>query len=41
MRLEVEIEKMSEEERKEAAQTLRETAAHLENTSPQDPSPEQ
>jgi class 3 adenylate cyclase len=33
MRLEVEIERMSEQERKEAAETLRETAAHLEKTS--------
>ncbi|MBT8356024.1 MAG: PAS-domain containing protein, partial [Desulfofustis sp.] len=40
MRLEVEIEQMNEKERKEAARTLRETAAHLDNTKPEDPSPE-
>ena len=40
MRVEVDIEKMSAEERREAAKTLRETAANLENTTTQEPSPE-
>ena len=40
MRLEVEIGNMSEEEREKAAKTLRETAAHLENTKHQEPSPD-
>ena len=40
LRLEVEIEQMSEEERRNAAQTLRETAAHLDNTSLEGPPPD-
>jgi hypothetical protein len=31
---------MSAEERKDAARTLRETAAHLENSNPEKPPPE-
>ena len=40
MKLELEIEQMSAEERKDAARTLRETAAQLENSSPGKPPPE-
>ncbi len=40
MKLELEIEQMSVEERKDAARTLRETAAQLENSSPGKPPPE-
>ena len=40
MKLELEIEQMSAEERKDAARTLRETAAHLENSNPEKPPPE-